>query len=269
MANQRTRWLRISRHPYTLVLLISASMLAFVLIPVYQEPQRRGRHGCFENVRQITLALLQYESQYKCFPPAYVTDKKGHPMHSWRTLILPYLGLDDLYEAYDFSEAWNGPHNSALVKRCPKVFQCPWGKNPISGATNYVAVVGSGTAWPGVESVGIDYIANHDGASNTLLVVEVGESDIPWTEPRDLTFGEATRGVNVNKKRGISSNHGVVYVGFADGHQVFLEDATSPAVLKAMLTTAGGEIIEENPDGSTTVKEAERQGTGKRAITDQ
>ncbi len=43
------------------------------------------------NLKQISLALLNYENRYGTFPPAYVADKNGRPMHSSRVLILPCL----------------------------------------------------------------------------------------------------------------------------------------------------------------------------------
>ena len=43
------------------------------------------------NLKQIGLALLNYEQTNGRLPPAAVADKQGKAMHSWRTLILPYL----------------------------------------------------------------------------------------------------------------------------------------------------------------------------------
>ena len=60
-------------------------------------------------------ALQAYHQANGCFPPAYIADKNGKPMHSWRVLILPYLDYDDLYKAYDFSEPWDGPKNKTAA----------------------------------------------------------------------------------------------------------------------------------------------------------
>src|SRR5262245_2481223 len=49
---------------------------------------------CGINLKQIGLALEQYRDTYRYFPPAYVADANGRPMHSWRVLILPYLGQE-------------------------------------------------------------------------------------------------------------------------------------------------------------------------------
>ena len=47
---------------------------------------------CVNNLKQIALALHNYEEVYKVLPPAYTVDAQGRPLHSWRTLILPYPG---------------------------------------------------------------------------------------------------------------------------------------------------------------------------------
>ena len=43
---------------------------------------------CISNLKQIGLGLLNYESRYGCFPPAYVADAKGQPLYSWRVLLM-------------------------------------------------------------------------------------------------------------------------------------------------------------------------------------
>jgi hypothetical protein len=43
------------------------------------------------NMKQIGLAILNYEEANGKLPPAYTVDKNGKPLLSWRVLILPYL----------------------------------------------------------------------------------------------------------------------------------------------------------------------------------
>ena len=54
-----------------------------------REAARRAQ--CLCNLCQIKLAFHNYHSQYGSFPPAYVADANGRPMHSWRVLILPFM----------------------------------------------------------------------------------------------------------------------------------------------------------------------------------
>src|SRR5262245_66359 len=91
-----------------------------LLLPAVQQGREAARRSqCKNNLKQIALALLNYESRYGTFPPAYVADESGKPMHSWRVLILPDLDQQALYNDYNFSEPWDGPNNSRLLTRIP------------------------------------------------------------------------------------------------------------------------------------------------------
>ena len=68
------------------------------------------------------MALQNYHQANGCFPPAYIADKNGKPMHSWRVLILPYLDRTILYKAYDFTEPWDGPNNKKLSATRSRAF---------------------------------------------------------------------------------------------------------------------------------------------------
>ena len=46
-------------------------------------------------LQQIKLALENYRQANGCYPPQYLADKFGRPMHSWRVLIWPYLAGDE------------------------------------------------------------------------------------------------------------------------------------------------------------------------------
>ena len=62
------------------------------------------RTVCRNNLKQIGLALHDYHEVYGSFPPAYVSDENGRPMHSWRLLILPHLDQTGIYKRYRFDE---------------------------------------------------------------------------------------------------------------------------------------------------------------------
>ena len=68
------------------------------------------------------MAVANYHDMYKCFPPAYVADESGRPMHSWRVLLLPFLSESELYNAYNFAEPWGSPNNRKLLTRRPSQY---------------------------------------------------------------------------------------------------------------------------------------------------
>jgi prepilin-type processing-associated H-X9-DG protein len=217
--------------------------LVAVLCPAIwnaREAARRSQCSC--HFCGILLALHNYNSQYGSFPPAYIADPSGRPMHSWRVLILPYIEQQTLYAQYDFSEPWNGPNNIKLLKSMPNVFACPSRFSNATNLTSYVAITGPGTVFPGSSSAKLADIT--DGASNTLMVVEVANVNIPWTAPWDLDVRTMSFRINDPNRPGISSKHpGGANVGFADGRTQWARESLLPEHLRALFTIAGGEGI--------------------------
>jgi hypothetical protein len=225
------------------VLIILGTILAFMIPSVTSGPPSR-RMTCSNHLKQIGLALQNYHDVYGSFPPAYIADASGRPMHSWRVLILPFAEQKPLYDAYRFDEPWDGPNNRKLHNQYPAYFCCPacWQKQP-KGETNYVAVVGPDTLWPGEKAT--SFAGLIDGSSNTIMVVEVHNSGIHWMEPRDLHVTQMPMAVNPPRGQGISSPHpNCALAVFADGHTQALRNDTPPSVLRAALTIAGGESFE-------------------------
>ena len=65
------------------VLLILGCGCVGLLSPLISSAGRTAyRFICSNNMKQMALALHAYHDVYKCFPPAYVADKNGKPMHS-------------------------------------------------------------------------------------------------------------------------------------------------------------------------------------------
>jgi prepilin-type processing-associated H-X9-DG protein len=245
-----------SRWDYTLFAAIAFIVAVFVLLILpsidvgvgIRTPARRN--NCSSNLKQFGIALYNYHDTFNQFPPAYIADDNGRPMHSWRILLLPFFeeeGLKDLAKQYDFNEPWDGPNNSKLADKMPAVFRCPSDESKRNEA-DYVAVVDPETAWPGTSGLSARQI--HDGTSNTIMLVEVANSGINWLEPRDLTLGQAMRGFNVAGIRpAISSKHsGGANILFADGSVHFLTNEITPELLRALLTANGGEVAEPPTD---------------------
>lgn len=86
-----------------------------------------------------------------------------------------------------------------------------------------------------------------DGLENTILLVEINNSDIHWMEPRDLDFDTMSFLVNDTQRPSISAPHptGPVVV-FADSISGYrLAPSLRPETLKALLTIAGGEPVKK------------------------
>ncbi|MCP4541288.1 MAG: DUF1559 domain-containing protein, partial [Chloroflexi bacterium] len=104
-----------------------------------REAQRRIT--CSERIQRITLAMLLYECDHNTLPPAYSIDADGNPLHSWRVLLLPYLGQEKLHDQIRRNEPWDSEHNRQFHEEAMAFYQCPSAKLP-PGQTTYSVVVG-------------------------------------------------------------------------------------------------------------------------------
>ncbi|MBN1911150.1 MAG: DUF1559 domain-containing protein, partial [Pirellulales bacterium] len=200
------------------------------------------RHSMWR-LRNIALALHNYHNEYGSFPPAYVADENGKPMHSWRVLLLERMGRPDLQDEYRFDEPWDSPHNNKLAAECVPYGFHSW-TSP-EGMTGFVAVTGPGTAWSGTRGTRLDEIT--DGPERTLLLVQIDGSTIPWNAPIDLTLDEILAG---------DTSHGVPVAGdfsstggpagnvlTADGTVHYMAQP-SARTIRDLATLAGGERAE-------------------------
>ena len=144
------------------------------------------------------LAMLNYESANGHFPPAYIADDDGKPMHSWRVLILPFLEGNHIYDQYDFSEPWDGPNNSKLVDQLGthSCFSCP-GQENLGNRTTYKLVTGPGTAFEDDKSSTLAKLTS--GASNTIAILEDTSNPVNWMQPVDLSIDQAIDLYNFKK----------------------------------------------------------------------
>ncbi len=200
------------------------------------------RSECRRNLDQIATAVSLYENDYGCFPPAYTTDLQGNRLHSWRTLLLPYLGEETLYETLDLEEPWDSDSNRLLHDAPVDVFQCPADSVGKSTDTSYVMIVGpEGISDGGKPRKAVEVT---DGVSQTILLVEMSGGGIHWMEPRDLPWEETD--FTINGASTISSEHeGGAHVVMCDGMVEFLADDMLPGDVRALATRAGEEPTPE------------------------
>jgi len=233
------------------VLICIVGILIALLLPAVQAAREAARRAtCRNNLKEIGLALHMYHEQHGSLPPPYLADADGTPMHSWRVLLLPYVGGADLYARYDFNEAWDGPNNRQLAAEIPKVFQCPSATGS-SGAetTNFVAVVGPGLLFEANQANRFQDVL--DGTSNTIALVE---SDGPlgagvhWMSPEDLSVDTVNPMINGQPGPAIASEHtGGAHLLMGDGSVQFMMDSLPAATLRGMLTIDGREPAQPFP----------------------
>jgi type II secretory pathway pseudopilin PulG len=220
-----------------IVVLIILALLAAFLLPATRTA--RGpvhRSQCRNNLKQIMLALHNYHEQYESFPPAYTVDGQGNRLHSWRTLILPYLDQQALYNSIDLSKPWNDPANAHVAATHVPGYECPSTDFPDDQAlTTYQACVGEHFAFP---SSGVRVISDFkDGTSHTLMIVEVDRAHaVPWMKPED-DAAEYFLNLPADSKL---IHPGAVQAALGDGSLRFISANLPAETRKALLTIDGG-----------------------------
>lgn len=232
-----------SRRGLTLIeLLIVFSVIGLLLALLLPAPRRVGDSGrrerCRNNVRQLALALNLYYDQYKTFPPAYSVDAHGKALHSWRTLILPFLDEKKLYDSIDLTKPWNAPVNAVARYHLVSAYRCP--SADLHRKTSYLAVISpTGIFQPG-KSRSLSEIT--DGSDKTLLLVEVDPKyAVEWMSPNDATEEIILkRGENPERTH---PHMGGAHAVLADGTVRFLSEDMSRKDLHALTTINGNEVV--------------------------
>jgi len=190
------RPLRMATRPIIISGSVAVCSLAFLtwLVGAIGRAREEARSAqCVGNLKQLGLALLNYESAHGCLPPAYVVDPHGKPLYSWRVVLMAYLereeGWNDrqLTEKFRFDESWDGPANRKLHGMRPPNFFCPsHTESAEKGFTSFLAVVGPRTLFPGGGKT--RRLADvRDDSKSTLMLVESVNTSIHWMEPATWT----------------------------------------------------------------------------------
>lgn len=215
-------------------------LIALMLPAVRTAGPAARRAQCVNNLKQIALALHNYHQDFQALPPAYTVDESGRPLHSWRTLILPYLEQKRLYETIDFSKPWNDPANAKALATGVPEFRCTESTGP-ENTTTYLGIVAPNSCFSPTEPRSFDAIT--DGTGSTIMVIEAGESSaVPWMAPLDadeslvLTFGPESK----------LHHNGGTNAAFADGSVRFLKSTLSLKPRRALITISGNEKISQD-----------------------
>jgi prepilin-type processing-associated H-X9-DG protein/prepilin-type N-terminal cleavage/methylation domain-containing protein len=194
------------------VIAIIAVLIGLLLPAVQKVREAANRMQCASNLRNVGLALHQFENTYSKFPPSQITGpypEKGVPAgvnHGWGVFILPFLEQTVLPQKYYWNVDLSDPANQPVASTQLKILQCPSAEpnreshvlgfsNGRRGAcTDYAPTqaVDSVLADEGL----IDVVGNYrgvmslnsmtrlrditDGTSNTLLLVEVAGRPRLW-----------------------------------------------------------------------------------------
>jgi len=209
-------------------------VLTGLLLPAVQAAREAARRMSSQNnIKQLMLAMHNYHDAYRSFPIRATESKDGKQLLSWRVALLPFVEGAALYQEFHLDEPWDSPHNIKLIPRMPATFKHP-SSQAEPGHTVYLAPYREDTVW-NLEKPKMGTIT--DGTSNTLAIVEVqDEHAVPWTKPDDLDLNELA---NLSFLRGPTFQ-----AGYFDGSVRALSKTIDKAILEALITSQGGEVVD-------------------------
>lgn len=187
-----------------LVVVFIIGILVALLLPAVQSARETARRiHCTSNLKQLGLAVAQYESDgWGSLPPALLLTVSGNSNTSrsvgWSALarLLPVLEQKPLYDSINFDMGFDAAANLTATGMDISVFACPSEVNPTTfdassiypgltqaGTTNYAVSEGDWFVWGGFglkssrsafsPNVSRRLVEFADGTSNTLLMSEV------------------------------------------------------------------------------------------------
>lgn len=133
---------------------ICALLFAIVLPAIHYAREAGRKVGCSNNIRQIGLATLNYDSVWGGYPPAFTLGKSAEGLgrcYSPQSLLLPYLNYLNCYNSINFNGyGLTASHVSAsnftMLRTSISAFNCPSDRVALSqsvGTINYRGNLGT------------------------------------------------------------------------------------------------------------------------------
>lgn len=168
---------------YFLLAIAATALLAALFARVTRIRANSNESVCLGHIFYLGAELIQYRDTHGRFPPVVIAGPAGRPLHSWRALL--FADIDrDFASRYTFNEPWDSPANLRAARAMPSVFACPNNQDDPAKFTSYAAIIGRGTTSLSPKGLG------PPGGGPQILLIEVPESTITWTEPRDINLAE-------------------------------------------------------------------------------
>ncbi len=200
-----------------LVVIAIIGILVALLLPAVQSARESARRiQCSSNMRQVSIAMHNYEAAHKVLPMGvFVSGYQGpggigvgyRNVFSMMAYILPYVEHSSVYDQIDFTVLAIGNENLPAGSKLIPTYACPSDPtrpraNPWA-PTNYRGCIGSNGnrfdfngLFGANRALGLYEVV--DGTSSTLMVSESLLGDYDVNTLRDNYIGTRTTGVSAN-----------------------------------------------------------------------
>jgi len=193
------------------VVAIIAVLIALLLPAIQSSREMARRVQCGNNLLQLGIALGNYASTHRVFPPGVVNDKGpilNQPVgyhYSWLVQILPYMERGSIDRRFDFREGVYAPSNeTARDVRIPTLL-CPSDGFPTRFSISYAGCHNDVEAPIAADNKGILYLNSRvsydditDGPAYTILLGEMrlGGPTLGWASGTRASLRNTAHPIN-------------------------------------------------------------------------
>jgi len=192
-----------------LVVIAIIGILIALLLPAVQAAREAARRvSCTNNLKQIGLGLLNYESTHKKFPSGSRSHRTTNEWiwgHSWAVAILPYCEQGPLYDQFDMVGV-NSPHTGLIYRNTAGTTYNIDNGRLVAGVSIPYLFCPSSTLDPFVMRGTI--VPGEKGAASPMYTAISGAIDHPTTVDKQSE-------TNLHRARGLCDSSGGVLVGNA------------------------------------------------------
>jgi hypothetical protein len=205
------------------VLIIVAAIGIGIIL--WRQHEKKKTSSIEANAKFISQAIVRRVEGTGVPPGMAIRSKSLEPLLSWRVSLLPYLEQRALLDEIDVDSVWDSEANLPLSEIVVPCFQSERGQRKSPGCANWVAVLGPTTVIREKRATRNEYASVQD----QIAFIELLDSNIPWTEPRDVTIEEAIKLIRS------SGEMGGLFCGTGDGRVIRVSANTSETELRRLL----------------------------------
>jgi hypothetical protein len=179
-----------SKRWHVTCLMAAAAVLVIVWIVLsnaYSERMRRITARKASALREIHFLLTTIATSGGPVSETFKSDKYSEATCSWRAMIVAY---EVPFAKIDYGMPWTSQSNNSSRTQSVPMFALNSTSNHTPGSTVVVAIVGPGTAFDSIRRT-TNAVNNTDCR---LLLVEIGDGQVNWLEPRDLNVSDLSGG---------------------------------------------------------------------------
>lgn len=234
-----------------LVVIAIIGILIGMLLPAVQSVREAARRSaCTNNVRQMALAMLNYESARQTLPPGInitdfdrTTSTRHHlGRFSWGTFILPQLEQAAIYDRLQprygtLAALLDSPEGLAAAQTPLSIFRCPSDDGPRLNDVRLVELVAGGNQL--VETALSNYVVNNNAGLPMWSQVDIEEVSVSDEETLLGAFAGSSGGKGLKLARFTDGTSSTILVGerkYSNGHvPEVVEDHIAEATPRAAL----------------------------------